>query len=133
MTKSEQTNITTKHQKQSAVEFLRLVVAGEIENAYQKYADFEGRHHNPFFPSGFQALQKAMMENHVQFPNKQLTVKHVLAEDDMVAVHSHIIFDPGKSGLAVVHLFRFHGEKIVEIWDMAQQVPDDSPNKDGAF
>lgn len=35
--------------------------------------------------------------------------------------------------MIVVHLLRFRGGKIVEIWDCGQPVPADSPNSDGAF
>jgi len=34
---------------------------------------------------------------------------------------------------AAVHVFRFHSDKIVEMWDCGQPVPVDSPNKDGVF
>jgi predicted SnoaL-like aldol condensation-catalyzing enzyme len=119
--------------QQAAVQFLQLVVAGRIDEAYQKHVDMQGKHHNPFFPAGFPALRKAMVENHVQFPNKQLVVKNVLGEGDMVAVHSHIVPRPGETGLAAVHLFRFQGDKIVEMWECVQPLPADSPNRDGAF
>ena len=119
--------------KQAAVQFLELVVAGRIDEAYQKYVDMRGKHHNPFFPAGFPALKKAMIENHVQLPSKQFTVKNVLGDGDLVAVHSHVVLRPGETGIAAVHLFRFHGDKIVEMWDCGQPVPADSPNKDGVF
>ena len=119
--------------KQAAVEFLQLIVAGRIDEAYQKHVYMQGKHHNPYCPAGFPALKKAMIENHVQFPSKQLTVKNVLGDGDLVAVHSHILLRPGEPGVAAVHLFRFHSDKIVEMWDSGQPVPVDSPNKDGAF
>jgi predicted SnoaL-like aldol condensation-catalyzing enzyme len=119
--------------KQAAGEFLQLVVAGRIDEAYRKHVDLEGKHHNFFFPAGFPALKKAMHENHVQFPSKQFIVKNVLGDGDLVAVHSRIVLRPGEPGMAVVHLFRFHEDKIVEMWDIGQPVPADSPNKDGAF
>jgi predicted SnoaL-like aldol condensation-catalyzing enzyme len=119
--------------KQAAMEFLQLVVAGRIDEAYEKHVDMQGKHHNPYYPAGFLALKKAMIENHVQFPSKQLTVKNVLGDGDLVAVHSHIVLRPGETGVAAVHLFRFQGDKIVEMWDCGQPVPTDSPNKDGVF
>jgi predicted SnoaL-like aldol condensation-catalyzing enzyme len=123
----------TKASKQAAVRFLRLVVAGRIDEAYERYVDMLGKHHNPFFAAGFPALRKAMNENHARFPGKQLAVKHVLGDGDLVAVHSHIVLQPGEPGLAAVHLFRFRDDKIVEMWDCGQPVPADSPNADGAF
>lgn len=119
--------------KKVAVDFLQLVVAGRIDEAYDKYVDMTGRHHNPFFPAGFASLKKAMAENESQCPNKRLDVAHVLADGDMVAVHSHLTFGQGQPDMTVVHLFRFAGGKVVEMWDVAQQIPQDSPNKDGAI
>lgn len=119
--------------KLSAVEFLQLVVQGRIDEAYRQHVDLSGKHHNPLFPAGFPALQKAMTENHAQFPNKQLMVKNVLGDGDLVAVHSHIVLSLGGTGVAAVHLFRFRGDKIVEMWDCGQPVPADSPNRDNAF
>lgn len=132
MTKSDSNN-KTNDRKQVAVQFLQLVVTGKIDDAYRKYVDLHGKHHNLFFLAGFPALREAMKENHVQFPNKQLTVKNVLGNGDLVAVHSHIVLRLGEKGVAAVHLFRFHGDKIVEMWDCGQPVPTESPNKDVAF
>lgn len=123
----------TQAKKEVAVQFLKLVVAGHIDEAYVKYVDMKGKHHNPFFSAGFPALQKAMNENHAQFPNKQITVKSVLADGELVAVHSELVLTPGGNTMAVVHIFRFKGSKIVEMWDCGQPLPADSPNKDGAF
>jgi predicted SnoaL-like aldol condensation-catalyzing enzyme len=119
--------------KNSAVNFLHLVVSGRIEEAYRLHVDPHGKHHNPFFPSGFAALQKAMTENHAEFPNKQITAKHVIADGDLVAVHSRLIMIPGEKEFATVHVFRFQGDRIVEMWDIGLPLPVDSPNEDGAF
>ncbi|TMI27489.1 nuclear transport factor 2 family protein, partial [Candidatus Bathyarchaeota archaeon] len=108
----------TEARRQAAKQFLELVVAGEIDEAYQRHVDLSGKHHNPFFAEGFPALKKAMIENHVQFPNKKLLVKNVLNDGYLVAVHSQIVLRPGEPGVATVHLFRFDGDKIVEMWDV---------------
>jgi predicted SnoaL-like aldol condensation-catalyzing enzyme len=125
--------IDNNTRKQAALDFLHLVVAGRIDEAYQKHVDLQGKHHNLYCHAGFPALKKAMIDNHVQFPSKQLMVKNVLGDGNLVAVHSHIVLRPGEPGLAAVHLFRFHSNKIVEMWESGQPVPTDSPNKDGAF
>ncbi len=122
----------TSH-KQDALNFLEMVTAGEIDDAYLKFTATGGKHHNPFFQAGFDALREAMKENHVQFPVKQLAVRHVIGDGDLVAVHSHIVLREGDPGMAVVHLFRFQGDKIAEFWDVGQPIPEDSPNMDGMF
>ncbi len=125
--------MTISANKQAAVQFLQLVVAGRIEEAYKKHVDMAGKHHNAFFPAGFSALQKAMTEDHNRHPGKKLDVRNVLGDGDVVAVHSHLIPAPGEKGMTVVHLFRFDRGRIVELWDCGQLIPADSPNSDGVF
>ncbi len=124
---------TTQPNKKSAVKFLELIVAGKVDEAYGQYVDTGGTHHNAFFPAGFPSLQKAMKENNIQFPNKQLVIKNILGDDNLVAVHSHLLLKADEPGMVVVHLFRFKNDKIVEIWDCGQIIPVNCPNKDGVF
>jgi predicted SnoaL-like aldol condensation-catalyzing enzyme len=126
--------ISTKYNhKETALKFLDLVTMGNIDQAYHDFVAEDGKHHNPYFPADFAALKAGMKENHLKFPIKQFTVKNVLADGDLVAVHSQIVLNPDEPGMAVVHLFRFQGDKIVELWDVGQPVPTDSPNQAGMF
>ena len=122
-----------REHKQIAKQFLELVAAGKIDESYGKHVSETGKHHNPFFLNGFPALREAMKENQVHFPNKQLTIKNVIGEGVMVAIHSYIVPRPGESGIAAIHQFRFLGDKIFKLWDIDQPVPTDSPNRDGMF
>jgi predicted SnoaL-like aldol condensation-catalyzing enzyme len=119
--------------KKLALDFLKMVVAGDIEAAFEKYVDLSGVHHNVYFPKGFPSLKQAMLDNHAQFPVKQFTPKNVLGDGDLVAVHSSIILKADDPGMTVVHLFRFQNGKIVEMWDVGQEIPHDMPNEDGAI
>ena len=66
-------------------------------------------------------------------PNKTLDVKLAIAEGELVAVHSHVRLQSEDRGGAVVHLFRFEKGRIVELWDLGQEVPEQSPNQYGMF
>ena len=66
-----------------ALIFLRMIVAGDIDKAFDLYVDMAGKHHNVFTPAGFPALRDGMKEAHVKFPKKQFVVLHVIGEDDM--------------------------------------------------
>ncbi len=123
----------TATNKDMALEFLRLVTAGEIDRAYDSYVAAGMRHHNAYFPAGAEALREAMKAAHVQQPDKIFEVKQAVAEGDRVAVHSHLRFKPEDPGLAVVHILRFEAGRIVEMWDMGMPVPAQSPNADGLF
>jgi predicted SnoaL-like aldol condensation-catalyzing enzyme len=119
--------------KEIAVDFLQLVVSGLIDEAYSNYVNMYGKHHNVYFSADFASLKQAMISDYAQFPNKRLMVKNVLGEADLVAVHSNLIMQSGEPGMAVVHIFRFEADRIVEMWDIGQAIPYDSPNRLGAF
>ena len=119
--------------KNAAVSFLELASRGNVSEAYTKYVGAGFKHHNPFFEGTAEALQAGMKANAEQNPNKVLDVKRVIAEDDFVVTHSHVRQNPEAFGAAVVHIFRFEDGKIVELWDLGQAVPEESPNKNGMF
>jgi len=119
--------------RDAARDFLMLVIAGKIDEAYQKYVDIGGRHHNFFTPSGFAALQAGMQQAESQTPGKQFTIKHIVVDNDLAVVHSHLIMKPDDPGMATVHILRFANNKVAELWDCAQPIPKDLPNSDGPF
>ncbi|SFA85187.1 MULTISPECIES: ester cyclase [unclassified Bacillus (in: firmicutes)] len=119
--------------KEKAVSFLQLVASGEVREAYRRYISPDFRHHNPFFQGDADSLMLAMEENAAKNPNKILEVKRVIEEGDNVAVHSHVKQKQDDLGVAVVHIFRFHNNFIVELWDVGQPIPENSPNENGVF
>jgi predicted SnoaL-like aldol condensation-catalyzing enzyme len=120
-------------QKESALDFLHLVVTGSIDEAYDKYVNMRGKHHNVCYSAEFISLKQGMIENNAQFPNKRLMVKNVLGDGNLVAIHSNIVMKMGEPGIATVHIFRFEEGRIVEMWDIGQAIPIDTPNRMGAF
>lgn len=116
--------------KEMAVSFLEMAALGRIREAYEKFVHPEFRHHNAYFKGDRESLLLAMEESEKNMPNKSMEVLHVFEEGDLVAVHSMIgLKDNGK--IAAVHICRFAGELIIEIWDVAQMWPKDSPNENG--
>jgi predicted SnoaL-like aldol condensation-catalyzing enzyme len=119
--------------KEAAVSFLQLVASGRVRDGYSNHVGPGFRHHNPYFRAEPEALMKGMEDNARQFPDKRLVVLHAIQDGDFVAVHSHVRHKPEEPGFAVMHLFRFEGDRFVELWDVAQQVPAESPNANGMF
>jgi predicted SnoaL-like aldol condensation-catalyzing enzyme len=110
-----------------------MVSSGNVREAYTKFVGPGFKHHNPFFEGSAETLISAMEENARENLNKTLDVKLAIAEGDLVAVHSHVRQRPDDRGAAVVHLFRFKEGRIVELWDLGQSVPGQSPNQYGMF
>ena len=119
--------------KNAAVSFLRLAASGRAREAFGTYAGPGFRHHNPWFAGDADSLAAAMDENARQNPDKKLDVLRAVEEGDLVAVHSYVKHGPDDRGFGLVHIFRFEGGRIVELWDLAQAVPAESPNVHGMF
>jgi len=119
--------------KDIAVSFLKLVASGKIREAYDKYVHPDFRHHNAYFKGDRESLKAAMEEAQKKNPNKSLDIKMALEDCDRVAVLSHVKQNPQDRGAAVVHIFRFHGNQIVEMWDLGQPIPENMPNENGMF
>ena len=119
--------------KEAATSFMQLVAAGKVGEAYESYVGSNFRHHNPFFRGDAQSLRLAMEKDAAEHPNKLFEVQHVLEDGNLVAVHSRVRQSPDDRGAALVHIFKFEGDRVVELWDIGQPVPEDSPNENGMF
>jgi predicted SnoaL-like aldol condensation-catalyzing enzyme len=119
--------------KRAAVSFMRLVASGKVREAYREHVGPDFRHHNPFFRSDAEALMAAMEDSARENPNKVFELQRALEDGEFVAVHSRVRQDPDDLGMALVHIFRFRGERIIELWDVAQPVTKESQNERGMF
>jgi predicted SnoaL-like aldol condensation-catalyzing enzyme len=119
--------------KEAATGFMKAVAAGQVREAYERYVGAGFKHHNPFFRGDAPSLQEAMEQNAKQHPDKVLEIQTVIAEGDRVAVFSRVRQSPKDKGGAAVHIFRFKGERIAELWDVGQEVPEASVNENGMF
>lgn len=121
------------NKKEIAVSFLKLVVTGKIREAYDKYIISNFRHHNPYFRGDRESLLTGMEEAEEQFPDKVFEIQRALEDGDLVAVHSRLRLKPDMPEMATVHIVRFEGDRIVEMWDIGQEAPKESPNENGMF
>jgi predicted SnoaL-like aldol condensation-catalyzing enzyme len=119
--------------KAAAMDFLRKVAAGQVNEGYARYVSPTFRHHNPYFRGDAESLKKAMQQNALKNPDKIFEVQRALQEGEFVAVHSRVRQNPQDRGGAVVHLFRFHQGRIEEFWDVGQAEPDQMENENGMF
>ncbi len=120
-------------QKDIALDFLSHIIAGKIREAYEKYVSPNFIHHNPYFKGDRESLLLAMEEAHVQFPDKVFIIYRIFESKDSVAVHSSMQLKSGASPIAVVHMFRFEKDHIVEEWEVSQTVPESRVNGNGMF
>src|SRR5262245_25177907 len=111
-----------------------MVATGKVGEAYDSFVDTKSfRHHNAYYPGDAASLRKGMQEAHAQFPRTAIEVQRAVGEGNLVAVHSKVKHTPEGRDIAVVHIMRFKGLRIVEFWDVGMEAPESSPNQHGLF
>lgn len=88
-----------------------------------KFIGDEYIQHNPHAPNGTGALRDFVTGFKKRFPDLKHTVVHALAEGDLVLLYSKAVLEPG-SVQGVVDIFRLRDGKIVEHWDVMQDMPE---------
>jgi predicted SnoaL-like aldol condensation-catalyzing enzyme len=123
-----------KENKETVKSFYNLAFnLKKPEEAVAKYLGPYYRQHNPMAPDGPDAFIEFVREFAKAFPDLRVDFKREIAEDDLVALHSHLVRNRGDRGMAVVDLFRLENGKIVEHWDVVQEVPEKSANNNTMF
>ncbi len=120
--------------KEMAIAFLKMAGSGDVQSAYEKYIDPKFIHHNQYFKGDRQSLMTAMLEASQKSPNKSIDIKHVYEDKDTVITHSEVVRQkPEDPSIAVIHIFRFENNRVVELWDVGQPMMKNSPNENGFF
>ena len=89
--------------------------------------------HNPNAPDGPEGFKGLVTFLKDKFPNSKSEIKRVFAEGDYVILHVHSVREPGQRGRAIVDIFRLENGKIVEHWDVVQDVPEKAANTNTMF
>lgn len=93
----------------------------------------EYRQHNPTAGDGAAGLKSFIEFLKAKFPTQHGDIKQIIAEGDLVALHVHSTRGDGTAGRAIVDIFRVANGKVVEHWDVIQDIPEKSANANGMF
>jgi predicted SnoaL-like aldol condensation-catalyzing enzyme len=124
---------TLEQNKNIVVDFYTTSFGGSPESAVAKHCGETYIQHSPGASDGTEAFIGFVDYLRSQNPELQLTIERVIAEGDLVVTHSHLILTPEDPGQALADIFRLEEGKVVEHWDVTQQVPASSANSNGMF
>ncbi|MBH5367457.1 nuclear transport factor 2 family protein [Bradyrhizobium glycinis] len=89
--------------------------------------------HNPTAPDGPDGFRKFIGFLREKFPNSRSEIKRSFAEGGFVILHVHSVREPGTRGRAIVDIFKLENGKIVEHWDVVQEIPENPANGNTMF
>lgn len=103
---------------------------------FEKASQFLGDvyiQHNPLAadgPEGLRTFLEFARENMSEF---RIDIKRVLVDGEYVMVHVHAKRNAGDRGSSVMDIFRVENGKVVEHWDVLQEIPEQAMNDNGMF
>ena len=122
-----------KQNKNNAVAFYKMAFEGNPGKAIELYVGHQYIQHNPAVEDGTHGFIAYFEQMKEEYPEKSIEFVRCIAEDDLVALHTHQIW-PGNDEYVTMDFFRFDDQgKICEHWDAIQQIPKVSENENKMY
>jgi len=122
-----------EYNKKMVVDFYKKSINEMDFDAASAYLGSRYTQHNPGGVDGPEGLRGFLQFLKKSFPHSHSEIKRVFADGDFVIIHSHSVREPNTPGRAVVDIFQLENGKIVEHWDVIQDVPEKAMNTNGMF
>jgi predicted SnoaL-like aldol condensation-catalyzing enzyme len=119
--------------KRIATEFYDAAINRKDFEAASQYLGSGYKQHNPTAADGPEGLRGFIDFLKARYPEQRGEIKRVIAEGDLVVLHVHSTRGDGTPGRAIVDIFRVDGGKVVEHWDVIQDIPEKPANSNGMF
>jgi predicted SnoaL-like aldol condensation-catalyzing enzyme len=120
--------------KQVVTRFMTtFYVDKKVREAFETWVDPGYVQHNPMAATGRDAAINFLEPFFAQHPDIHYSIARIIADGNLVAVHSHGKFAADDRGVAVIDILRVEGCKVMEHWDVVQPVPEKSANTNGMF
>ena len=105
----------------------------KVREAFETWVDPSYIQHNPMAQTGRDAAVGFLEPYFAKHPDVTYSIKRVIADGNLVAVHSHGKSAPDDRGFAVVDILRVDGCRVMEHWDVMQPVPEKAANTNTMF
>jgi predicted SnoaL-like aldol condensation-catalyzing enzyme len=134
---NKQTTQISDNQKQEEInkklvaDFYQQLFGDKDVSAIDKYIGDVYIQHNPAAADGKEALKLVVSEWFKNAPKEKIDIQHLGADGNFVYIHTKAKW--GTKVVSVIDIFRIENGKIVEHWDVMQEVPEKSANDHPMF
>jgi predicted SnoaL-like aldol condensation-catalyzing enzyme len=119
--------------KKTVVEFYEQAINRKNFNTASKFLGPRYVQHNQRAADGADGLKDFILVLREKYPNAHSEIKRVFAEGEFVVLHVHAVREPGTRGMAIVDIFRMKNGRIVEHWDVHEDIIENPANANGMF
>jgi predicted SnoaL-like aldol condensation-catalyzing enzyme len=124
---------TQEANKKTVLEFYEAGLNKKDFDAAAKFFGPRYIQHNPTAPDGIEGFKAFIGFLREKFPDSRSEIKRAFADGDYVILHVHSVREKDTRGRAIVDIFRLENGKIVEHWDVVQEIPEKAANSNGMF
>ncbi len=119
--------------KKIVTEFYEKAINQKDAEGAAKYLGSKYIQHNQGAADGAEGLKRFILFLREKYPDAHSEIKRVFADGDYVILHVHAVREPGTRGAAVIDIFRLQDGKIVEHWDVHENISASPANANGMF
>jgi predicted SnoaL-like aldol condensation-catalyzing enzyme len=112
----------TEESKKIVTEFYRAYGIEKNADKCEKFFGEKYIQHNPNVQDGAEHFLRFVRFRKKHFPEGRNNVMLTIADGDKVMLHVHSVLTPGEAGRNLVDTFRVENGKVVEHWDVIQNV-----------
>lgn len=117
--------------KKTVSDFYQALFGDKDVSAIDKYIGDTYTQHNPAVADGKDALKAAVTQWFKGAPKEKINIQQLGADSDLVFIHLKSMM--GGKAASVIDIFKLKDGKIIEHWDVIQEVPAKSANPHPMF
>ena len=118
--------------KQIATTTYQSIFGDQDITAIEEYISKDFIQHNPTIADGLEGVKALVQMLASQgVPKQKISFKHVVAEKDIVFLHSR--YEMAGKEWRFIDIYRIENDKLVEHWDAMMPMPDERANNNPLF
>lgn len=117
--------------KKNVTDFYQALFGDKDTSAIDRYIGDTYTQHNPSVADGKDALKAAVSQWFKGARKERINIQHLAADSDLVFIH--LKSEMGGKTASVIDIFKLKDGKIIEHWDVIQEVPVKSANPHPMF